>query len=310
MIGAVMGALRPTRSPDTLTVPGHPSTPRSVEIGGHRMAYVDEGSGPPVLLVHGNPTWSFYWRSLLAALPAAGMRAIAPDHIGMGRSARPGADEYPHTLRRRVDDLGAFVDALGLDEPISLVVHDWGGPIALSWAAENVERLDKLVLLNTAAFPLPAGHRIPWTLQVARLPVVGDVAVRGLGAFSRGALVLGTARRWLPAEARRGLLAPYDSPAHRTAVHAFVQDIPTDPGDPAHPVLERLARRLPLLDDLPVQVWWGMQDPVFDGRILAELEARLPRAEVHRLADAGHYVLEDAADRIVPGVRDFLAGPG
>lgn len=311
VIGSVIGSLRTRPSPDdlaALTVAGHPSTPRSVEIGGHRMSYVDEGSGPPVLLVHGNPTWSFYWRSLLAALPAAGMRAIAPDHIGMGRSARPSADEYPHTLRRRVDDLGAFVDALELDEPISLVVHDWGGPIALSWAVENLERLDKVVLLNTAAFPLPAGHRLPWTLQVARLPVVGDVAVRGLGAFSRGALALGTTRRWLPAEARRGLLAPYASPAHRTAVHAFVQDIPTDPGDPAQPVLERLATRLPLLDELPVQVWWGLQDPVFDVRILDELATYLPHAEVHRLADAGHYVLEDAADRIVPGVRDFLAG--
>jgi haloalkane dehalogenase len=91
------------------------------------------------------------------------------------------------------------------------------------------------------------------------------------------------------------------------AVHAFVRDIPTGPEDPAHPVLVRLAQRLPALDALPVQVWWGMQDPVFDARILAELETHLPHAEVHRLADAGHYVLEDAADEIVPGVRDFLA---
>jgi cis-3-alkyl-4-acyloxetan-2-one decarboxylase len=291
----------------SLTVAGHPSTPRSVEIGGHRMAYVDEGSGPPVLLVHGNPTWSFYWRRLLATLPAAGLRAIAPDHVGMGRSDKPGPADYPHTLRRRVDDLSAFVDSLELDEPISLVVHDWGGPIALSWAVENLERLDRLVLLNTAAFPLPAGHRIPWTLQAARLPVVGDVAVRGLGAFSRGALVLGTGRHWLPSEARRGLLAPYDRPAHRVAVHAFVRDIPTGPADPAHPVLVRLAERLPALDALPIQVWWGMRDPVFDARILAELEARLPHADVHRLPDAGHYVLEDAADEIVPAATEFLA---
>lgn len=291
-----------------LTVPGHPATPRSVEIGGHRMSYVDEGSGPPVLLVHGNPTWSFYWRSLLAALPAAGMRAVAPDHIGMGRSDKPGPDEYPHTLRRRVDDLAAFVDSLALDGPISMVVHDWGGPIGLSWAVENLDRLDRLVLLNTGAFPLPTDHRIPWMLQAARLPVVGDLAVRGLGAFSRGALVLGTGQRWLPPEARRGLLAPYDTPAHRVAVHAFVQDIPTGPADPAHPVLARLAERLPLLDAFPTQIWWGLKDPVFDGRILDELTTYLPHAEVHRLPDAGHYVLEDAAGQIVPGACTFLAG--
>ncbi len=291
--------------PDTL--PGYPFTPRTVEIGGHTMSYVDEGTGPPVLHVHGNPTWSFYFRSLLSTLPGDGLRAIAPDHIGMGRSDKPALADYPHTLGRRVADLTAFVDALELDAPISLVVHDWGGPIGLSWAVEHLERLDKIVILNTGAFPLPADKRIPWSLQAARLPVVGDVAVRRFGAFSRGALVMGTGRRWLGAEARRGLLAPYDSPAHRVAVHAFVQDIPTGPSDPAHPVLERLAARLPLLDALPVQIHWGMRDPVFDGGILDHLVEYLPSAEVHRYPDDGHYVLEDAADRIVPHVRTFLA---
>jgi cis-3-alkyl-4-acyloxetan-2-one decarboxylase len=289
-------------------LPGFHFVQRTVDIGGHTMAYVDEGSGPPVLHVHGNPTWSFYFRALLATLPGDGFRAIAPDHIGMGRSDKPALADYPHTLGRRVADLAAFVDALHLDEPLSLVVHDWGGPIGLSWAVDHLERVDKVVVLNTGAFPLPADKRIPWSLQAARLPVVGDVAVRRFNAFSLGALRMGTGRRWLDAEARRGLLAPYDSPAHRVAVHAFVQDIPTGPADPAHPVLEHLAERLPLLDARPVQVHWGMKDPVFDGVILDHLVRYLPQADVHRYADAGHYVLEDAADRIVPQVRRFLAG--
>ncbi|MEJ2869513.1 alpha/beta fold hydrolase [Actinomycetospora sp. OC33-EN08] len=279
---------------------------RSVEIGGHTMAYVDEGSGTPVLHVHGNPTWSFYFRSLLSTLPDDGFRAIAPDHIGMGRSDKPGRDAYPHTLARRVADLTAFVELLDLDEPLHLVVHDWGGPIGLSWAVEHPDRVDRIVVLNSAAFPLPADKRIPWTLQAARLPVVGDVLVRRFNAFSLGALVLGSGRPWLDAEARRGLLAPYDRPEHRVAVHAFVQDIPTGPGDPAHPVLVRLAERLPVLDAHPVQVHWGMKDPVFDATILRHLEDHLPHAEVHRYPDAGHYVLEDAADAIVPRVRAFL----
>jgi pimeloyl-ACP methyl ester carboxylesterase len=297
----------------TLTaVPGFAFATRTVEIGGHTMAYVDEAPGgdvtaPPVLHVHGNPTWSFYFRSLLATLPADGFRAIAPDHIGMGRSDKPARGDYPHTVGRRVADLTAFVDALDLDQPLSLVVHDWGGPIGLSWAVENLDRVEKVVVLNTGAFPLPAGKRIPWSLQAARLPVVGEVAVRRLNAFSLGALAMGTGRLLLGAEARRGLLAPYDSPEHRVAVHAFVQDIPTGPADPAQPVLEHLAERLPLLDTKPVQVHWGMKDPVFDGEILEHLLRHLPGAEVHRYPDAGHYVLEDAADRIVPRVRDFLA---
>ncbi len=291
----------------TATLQGFPYISERVEIGGHGMAYVDVGSGPPVLHVHGNPTWSFYYRRLLAALPPLGLRAIAPDHIGMGRSDKPADADYPYTLARRVSDLTAFVDSLGLDQPLSLVVHDWGGAIALAWAVDHVEQVDKMVLLNTGAFPLPPEKAMPWSLRAARLPVLGDLAVRRLNAFSLGALAMGSGRMLLPAEARAGLLAPYDSPEHRTAVLRFVQDIPLQPGDPAYAVLERTEQRLPLLADVPTQVFWGMKDPVFDATVLDHLLTLLPRAKVHRYADAGHYVLEDAADRIVPQVARFLA---
>lgn len=287
---------------------GYPFATHRVDVGGHAMSYVDEGErdAPAVLLVHGNPTWSFYYRSLLATLPSRGRRVIAPDHIGMGRSDKPGRAAYPHTLERRVEDLTAFVDSLELTGPVSLVVHDWGGPIGLAWAAEHLDRVDRVVVMNTGAFPLPADHGLPWMLQAARLPVLGDVLVRRFGAFSLGALVLGTGRAWLPPEARRGLLAPYDRPEHRVAVHAFVQDIPLGPDDPAHPVLARLAARLPELDARPVQVHWGMKDPVFDADILAHVERHLPHAEVHRYPDAGHYVLEDATAEITQRVGTFL----
>ena len=290
----------------TAALAGWPYAERHTPIGGHDMAYVDEGSGPPVLLVHGNPTWSFYFRSLVAALPAAGLRAIAPDHIGMGRSAKPSTADYPHTLQRRVDDLADFIAGLGLTEPLSLVVHDWGGAIALAWAVDHVDQVDKLVLLNTGAFPLPAGKSLPWSLRAARLPVVGDLAVTRLNAFSQGALVLGSGRRRLPAQARAGLLAPYDTPAHRVAVSQFIKDIPLHTGDPAYAVLARTEARLPLLKDVPTMVCWGMKDPVFDAVVLDHLVGLLPKARVHRFADAGHYVLEDAADRIVPLVTRVL----
>ena len=286
---------------------GWPFNTHTAEIGGHRVAYVDEGAGPPVLLVHGNPTWSFYYRCLLAALPPLGLRAIAADHIGMGRSDKPAVGDYPHTLSRRVSDLGAFIDGLGLTEPLSLVVHDWGGAIALAWAVDNVDRVDKLVVLNTGAFPLPPAKTLPWTLRAARLPVLGDWAVRRLNAFSLGALALGSGRRWLPAQARAGLLAPYDCPQHRVAVARFVQDIPLRPSDAAYPVLARVEQRLHLLRNTPTLVCWGMRDPVFDEVVLDHLLSFLPQADVHRFADAGHYVLEDAADRIVPLAARFLA---
>ncbi len=286
---------------------GWPYASRSTLVGGHRMAYVDEGAGPAVLLVHGNPTWGFYYRSLLAALPPLGLRAIAPDHIGMGRSEKPSRAAYPYTLARRVADFGEFVDGLGLTEPVSLVVHDWGGPIALSWAAQNPGRVDRMLVLNTGAFPIPTGKTLPWMLAAALVPVLGDVAVRGLNAFSLGAVVMGTGRPVLGREARSGLLAPYDSPASRVAVHEFVRDIPLSPRDPAHGVLSRLESRLHLLADKPTAVCWGMQDPVFDATVLDHLLTFWPQAEVHRYADAGHFVLEDAADRIVPVATRLLA---
>jgi pimeloyl-ACP methyl ester carboxylesterase len=285
---------------------GWPYAEHKVLINGQHMAYVDEGSGAPVLLVHGNPTWGFYFRSLIEALPAAGLRAVAPDHIGMGRSDKPAADAYPHTLRRRVSDLGAFIDAMNFEQPISIVAHDWGGAIALAWAVDHVDRVDKLVLFNTGAFPLPADKSMPWSLSAARLPVLGDFAVRRLNAFSRGALVMGSGQRWLPAEARRGLTDPYDSPAHRVAVHRFVKDIPLKPTDPAYDVLARTEERLPLLREKPTQMFWGMKDPVFDEVVLDHLVELMPQAVVHRYPDAGHYVLEDAADRIVPLATQFL----
>lgn len=291
----------------TKTLAGWPFTSHRTTVGGHTMAYVDEGSGPPVVLVHGNPTWSFYYRCLLRALPPLGLRAIAPDHIGMGRSDKPSAADYPHTLGRRVADFGEFVDGLGLTEPISLVVHDWGGAIALAWAVDHVDRVDKLLLLNTGAFPIPPTKGMPWSLTAARLGVLGDLAVRRLNAFSRGALVLGTGQRWLGREACAGLLDPYDRPAHRVAVAEFVRDIPLSSADPAYAVLERTESRLHLLRDKPTTVCWGMKDPVFDAAVLDHLLTHLPQAEVHRYADAGHYVLEDAADRIVPLATRLLA---
>jgi pimeloyl-ACP methyl ester carboxylesterase len=277
----------------------------TLDLDGLTMSYEDEGIGAPVIMVHGNPTWSFYWRTLIKALPEHGFRALAPDHIGMGRSDKPQTG-YDYTLASRVQDFGRFVDSLDLDEPISLIVHDWGGAIALAWAAENPDRIDKLVLLNTAAFPLPTNKKLPLALKAARWPVIGELAVTRLNAFSLGALVLGTGRFVLPREARRGLLAPYKDRASRKAVHAFVKDIPLSEDDPAYPVLKRLQDRLPMLADKPMLICWGMKDFVFDAGILAILEEAFPKAEVHRFANAGHYVLEDAAGEIVPEVVRFL----
>lgn len=268
-------------------------------------AYVDEGAGPPVVLVHGNPSWSYAFRALLAALPADGYRALAPDHIGMGRSAKPPRSDYAYTLASRVADFTRWMEQVCPTGPVTLVVHDWGGAIALAWAVERPQRISRLVLLNTAAFPLPTGKGLPLALRAARLPVVGPAAVCYCNAFALGAALVGVRRR-MPTEVRQGYLAPYDRPGARVAVLDFVRDIPVRPTDPAYPILRRTEERLPTLAGVPILICWGMRDFVLDGDILAHWEHLFPAAQIHRFADAGHYVLEDAGAQIVPLVRRFL----
>ncbi len=285
----------------------YPFAGHFLDVGGCRLHYVDEGDGPPVVMVHGNPTWSFYYRRLIAALP--GHRRVVPDHIGCGRSDRPDEDRYRYTLARRVADLTALIDHLALG-PLTLVVHDWGGMIGLAWAVRHLDQVERLVLLNTAAFPLPTGKPLPWQLRLVRDTPLGPFLVRGLNAFCRGAVQSAVTRRPLEPAVAAAYCAPYDSWAARLAVLRFVEDIPLAPGDAAWDVVTETAARLPLLADKPTLICWGAKDFVFDDAFLARWREILPQAAVHRFADCGHYVLEDAADEIVELVRAFLAGRG
>ena len=270
----------------------------------HRMHYVDEGRGHPVVMVHGNPTWSFYFRELIEALKAD-YRTIAPDHIGCGRSDKPSDGEYDYTLQSRVADLGALVEALDLRD-ITLVVHDWGGMIGMAWAAQHPHRIAKLVVLNTAAFPLPTGKPLPTSLLLARTRGLGALLVRGCNAFSRGAVRYCVTRRPMPKAVAAGYLEPYDSWAHRIAVHRFVQDIPLSPTDRSYAIVQETADALPGLTRKPMLIGWGMRDFVFGHQFLAEWERRFPQAAVHRFEDCGHFVLEDAGEELIPLVRDFV----
>ena len=273
---------------------------------GAKMHYVDEGdrNAPPVLMLHGNPTWSFYWRRLIVALRPT-HRVIAPDHIGCGKSDKPGDDAYTYRLEQRIDDIDSLIDHLGLAE-VTLVLHDWGGMIGMGWAHRHPQRVSRLVLLNTAAFPLPQSKRLPASLWLARNTGVGALLVRGLNAFARGATRLAVTRRRLPKEVRDGLCAPYDSWNNRRAVLRFVQDIPLSEKDPSFAIVREVGEHLSKFDDRPVLICWGERDFVFDDHFLRRWQQALPSASVHRFADCGHYVLEDAPDEIESLVKGFL----
>jgi haloalkane dehalogenase len=251
-------------------------------------------------MVHGNPTWSFYWRRIIAAFRDR-FRCLAPDHVGCGLSDKP--RDYPYTLARRRDDLVRLIEELDLRE-ITLLVHDWGGAIGLGAALKVPERFSRLVVFNTGAFPPPY---IPLRIRVCRTPVMGRILVQGFNAFARAALTMATEKpeRFTPA-VRAGFLAPYDSWSNRRGVDRFVRDIPASPRHPTWRMLEDIEAGLPRLAELPTMFIWGMRDWCFRPDCLERLLKSFPRAEVHRLEDAGHYVVEDAHERIVPLLESFL----
>ena len=283
----------------------YPFESRYFDRDGVRMHYLDEGSGAPVVMVHGNPTWSFYYRGLVAAL-RDGYRCIVPDHVGCGLSDKPGDGAYEYVMERRVDDLAALLAHLGVEENVTLVLHDWGGMIGAAWALRRPERIGRLVVLNTAAFLMPAGKRLPWRLRAIRRGPLGPILVRGLNGFARGAAWMAAVRR-LPPEVRAAYTAPYDSWANRIATLRFVQDIPLGPGDRSYAAARSVDENLCRLAGVPVLICWGERDFVFDRDYLAQWRRRFPNAEAHSFADAGHYVLEDAGERVVPLVVAFLA---
>lgn len=288
-------------------LPDYPFNPQHFEVRpGIRMSYLDEGphDGEILLMLHGNPSWSYYWRKLVSGL-CDRYRCIVPDHIGMGLSDKPGDEAYDYTLASRVDDVAALLQHLGIDGPLSLAVHDWGGMIGFGWALRDPARIARLIILNTGAFPLPEEKPLPWQIRLGRNSSLGALAIRGFNAFASAASYLGVETR-MRSDVRAAYVAPYDSWAHRIATLRFVQDIPLGPGDKAWPLVEEAGRRLPEFADRPTLLIWGLRDFVFDAHFLRGFEQRLPQAETLLFDDAGHYVLEDKASIIVPKVRHFL----
>ncbi|MCL6619146.1 alpha/beta fold hydrolase [Thermomonas hydrothermalis] len=292
--------------------PDYPFTPHRFEVRpGIAMSFLDEGprDGEVVVMLHGNPSWSYYWRHLVLGLRDR-YRCIVPDHVGMGLSDRPddgpqAQPRYDYTLQSRIDDLAALLQHLGIDGPVTLALHDWGGAIGFGWALRDPARVRRLIITNTGAFPLPAGKRFPRRLALGRDSRLGGWLIRRFNLFARGAAHLGTVRR-LPKAVRAAYSQVYDGWDRAIATVRFMQDIPLHDGDRAMPLVQAMAQALPGYADRPALLAWGLRDFVFDQHFLDGFRAALPQAEVHAFADAGHYVLEDKHEVLVPRMRAFL----
>jgi len=281
----------------------YPFSSHFCEIGGMKMHYLDEGErdAPVVLMVHGNPTWSFYYRKLVLALQER-YRVIVPDHIGCGLSDKP--QDFSYTIAAHIQNLSALMAHLGVDE-YSMVVHDWGGPIGFGHAIEAPKKVKGLVVLNTSVFYLDA---MPWQIRLSRTPIIGEFFLRGFNLFSIGAYYLAIVKKEKRnRESYAAYTKPYNSWKNRIAVLRFVQEIPLEENHPNRALLEKLDRETMQFQDTPMLILWGDHDFVFTPEsFCVEFERRFPQAEVHHFADAGHYVLEDADEEIIPLVRKFL----
>ena len=278
----------------------YPFEPHWFEVGGQRMHYIDEGTGDVLLMVHGNPTWSFAWRNLIKEFSKT-HRVIAVDHMGCGFSDKPA--DYDYQLEQHIGNLEELIKHLDVSN-ITLIAHDWGGAIGMGVAGRNPERFARFCLMNTAAF---RSKRIPLRIAVCRIPIFGSLAVRGLNGFARAAQTMAVENRQRITPAiRAGYLAPYNSWGNRIATHRFVEDIPLDASHPSYSELVRVEEGLKQFEDSPMLFVWGEKDWCFTTEFLDEFEQRFPQAETLRIPEAGHYVFEDAAEQLAGKLREFL----
>lgn len=277
----------------------YPFSSSWIEQPGGRQHYIDAGEGHPVIMLHGNPTWSFYYREVAQRVASSGARAIVPDHLGCGLSDKP--QSWSYRLNDHIENTIRLVRKLGL-ERFSLVVHDWGGAIGMGLATRMPEAVERIVILNTAAF---RSQRIPLRISVCRWPFLGRFLVRGLNGFAGPATKMTTVNP-LNESLRNAYLWPYRSWADRVAIARFVEDIPMKPAHPSYSRLVEIEERLESLREKPMLIAWGGRDWCFDGSFFKEWQRRFPEAKAIWKADCGHYVLEDGGSELHAELTDFL----
>ena len=271
--------------------------------GEFKQHYVDEGQGEPILMVHGNPSWSFLYRDMIKAFRDT-HRMIAPDHIGCGLSDKPAKTNFPYQLKNHIDNLEKLVKSLNLTQKITLVIHDWGGAIGMGFAVRNPEMIKRLVILNTAAFRLPSDCPFPWPIWGFRHTKFGPWFNTNFNAFSWIASHTCSIKGMSP-KIKEGFRAPYDCPENRVATTQFVLDIPLGPKHESWNELMKIEKGLEKFQQTPAIICFGRKDFCFSRPFYNEWKRKLPNAYAHSF-HAGHYVLEDAGDEIFDLMQDFF----
>ena len=281
----------------------YPFTPRYFDAGNFKMHYIDEGEGAPILLLHGDPTWGYLWRKFIPVLTQQ-HRVIVPDHMGMGKSDTP-AEPYPYLLRHHIANLEALVTSLGLTD-ITLVVHDWGGPVGLGFAARHPELIKRLALMNTWAFARWPGAPFPKLVELIRSPRGEAFVLEKNGYVSRA--ITGTTNypEKITPEVMTAYLAPFPTPESRRALLCWSRDITVNEGDPSWDDMAAIEKKLSLFEDVPVLIVWGMLDPILPPILFELWKSFYPHARAVEIPDASHFLQEDAPDEVIGAIVRFL----
>jgi haloalkane dehalogenase len=287
------------RTPDERfrDLPGYPFQPHYVEIEGMRVHYVDEGQGPPVLMLHGEPTWSYLYRKMIPPV-ARRYRAVAPDYVGFGRSDK-WTEVEKYTFDAHYGVVEGFIEALDLRD-ITVVVQDWGGPLGLRFATQHPERMARLVILNTglftAAVVMPEGM-LAWreyAMQTPDLPV-GSIVQQALHN-----------RDLATEDVVRAYDAPFPDPESKAGARAFPAIIPTSAEEPGAremmETLEALARW-----SKPALVMFSDHDPIFPVAVGRRFQQLIPGAQFKVIEGAGHFLQEEKGEAIAAEMLSFMA---
>ncbi len=281
----------------------YPFTPHYYTHQGLDIHYIDEGSGEPVIMVHGDPTWGFLYRNFISPL-SRHHRCIVPDQMGMGKSATP-QDRSLYRLEQHCANLEALLLHLDLDD-ITLVLHDWGGPVGLGFATRHPDRIKRLVLMNTWAFAPWPGGPFPRLLEIIRSER-GEAFVLRKNGYLEPALIGTTYHsEKLTHAVMEAYRAPFPTPESRLAMLCWSRDIPVQETDVSYAQMKRIEDGLPQFSGTPVLLVWGMQDPVLPASILYQWQHLYPHATTHEIEDASHFLQEDAPERIVQWIETFL----
>ncbi|MFK7822986.1 MAG: alpha/beta fold hydrolase [Oligoflexales bacterium] len=263
----------------------------------YRLNYIDEGKGKALICVHGNPTWSFYFRNVIEHFREK-MRVVAFDHLGCGLSDHP--QDYSYTLSNHIKNFEALIEGLNIDK-VSLLLHDWGGAIGLGFAVKHPEKVENVIVMNSAAF---LSRDIPKRISACKTPVVGEMLMRRFNAFALAASFMATGKGLDP-KVKKGLLFPYNNYRNRIGIARFVQDIPYFSSHPSYETVRSIELGLGNLQ-APMQLLWGAKDFCFHLGFLEKWKTLFPRAKSIVFPEGGHYLLEDETQAVLAAMERFL----